>query len=199
MPFHIGTASIYRPGHICDLAADESFIPGLADAERDVGLAFGQIKSPVADHEFDPKTEITCMKSVDEWRPPKASCHARSAGYANGAREALVTRGKVTFEGCHRCLNILSSGPQFPSELGQSIAAEMTLNQPTTEMPLKLCNATLHRGLVDAESLGSCLHAARARERQKMLEIVPCKRRHGLSMQFCGPLSQSFDCPVSLP
>ena len=38
---------------------------------------------------------------------------------------------------------------------------------------LKLGNATLHRGLIDAESLGSCLHAARARERQEMPEIVP--------------------------
>src|SRR5262245_26643589 len=179
MPFHIGTASIYRPGHIRDLAADESFLPGLADAEGDVGFAFGQIKSPVADHEFDPKTGITCMKSVDKWRPPEASGHARSAGYADGAREALVTRDEVTFEGCHRCLNILGGGLQFSSELGQSIAAEMALNQPTTEMPLKLCNATLHRGLIDAESLGSCLHAARAGERQKMLEIVPCKRGHG--------------------
>src|SRR5262245_41922867 len=70
MRFQLRMASIYRPGPICDLAADESFIPGLADAERDVGLTFGQIKSPVADHEFDPKTAITCVKSVDEWRPP---------------------------------------------------------------------------------------------------------------------------------
>src|SRR5262245_10850753 len=102
MPFHIGTASIYRPRHIRDLAADESFIPGLADTECDIGLAFGQIKSPVADHEFGPKPGITCMKSVDQWRPPEASCHARAAGYANAAREALVTCGEATFEGCHR-------------------------------------------------------------------------------------------------
>jgi len=75
MPIDIGTASIYGPGHICDLAADETFIPGLADADRDVGLAFGQIKRPVADHEFDPKTGKTCMKGVNEWCPLEAVRH----------------------------------------------------------------------------------------------------------------------------
>lgn len=75
----------------------------------------------------------------------------------------------------------------------------MALDQPAADMLLELGNATLDRGLIDAERLGGGLHAARACERQKMPEIVPRKRAHGLSLQFCRPLSQSFDCPMSLP
>ena len=187
MPFHIGTAGIYRPGRISDLAADEGFIPGLAEADGDVGLAFGQIKMPVADHELDPQTRITCMKGVDEWCPSEAIRHARSAGQANSAREAFVARGEVTFEGRHRCLHTLGSGPQFLSKLGQSIAAEMAFYQPATDMPLELCNATLHRGLIDAESLRSCLHAARARERQEVPEIIPSKVLIAAVCNFANP------------
>ena len=154
---------------------------------------------PVADHELDPQTRIACMKGVDERRPSETSRHARSAGHANGAREAFVARGEVTFECRHRCLDTLGGGPQFFSECGQSIAAEMPFDEAVAHTLLELCNATLHGGLIDAKRLGSCLHAARARERQEMPEIVPCKRAHGLSMQFCEPIPQSFDCPDSLP
>ena len=133
MPLHIPTAGIYRPGRLSDFATDESFVPGFAKADRDVGLAFGQIKVPVADHELEPQTRIACMKGVDEWCPSETIRHARSAGQANGASEAFVTRAEVTFEGCHRCLHTLDSGPQFFSELGQSITAEMALNQPATD------------------------------------------------------------------
>jgi hypothetical protein len=52
----------------------------------------------------------------------------------------------------------------------------------------------LHSGLIDAKGLGSCLHTASARERREIPEIVPCKFGYGLSMQFCEPNSQSFDC-----
>ena len=69
IPFHIGTAGIDRPGRISDLAADEGFVLGLAEADRDVGLPFGQIKNPVADYQLDPQTRIACMKGIDEWRP----------------------------------------------------------------------------------------------------------------------------------
>ncbi len=44
IPFQVVTAGIDRPGHIHDLAPNESFIPGFAitdrDADRDVSLAF---------------------------------------------------------------------------------------------------------------------------------------------------------------
>ena len=175
MPFHIATAGIYRPGRISDLASDEGFVPGLAEADRDVGLAFGQIKMPVADHKLDPQARIACMKGVDEWCPSEASRHARSAGHANSAGETLVARGEMTLEGRHRCLDAFGSGSQFLPKCRQSIAAEVAFDQAVAHALLKLGNATLHRGLIDAESLGSCLHAARARERQEMPEIVPCE------------------------
>ena len=136
------------------------------------------------------------MEGVDEWRPSEASRDAGSAGHPNGPGEALITRSEVTLEGIHRCLDPLGSGSQFLSERRQSIASKVPFDQAVAHALLKLCNATLHRGLIDAENLGSCLHAARARERQEMPEIVPCKRGHGRSMQFCEPNSQSFDCPA---
>ena len=139
------------------------------------------------------------MKGVDEWRPSEASRHARSAGHANGAREAFVACGEMTLECRHRCLDAFGSGSQFLAKRRQSIAAKVAFDQSVAHALLKLGDATLHRGLIDAESLGSCLHAARARERQEMPEIVPCERAHGRSMQFCEPISQSFDCPTSLP
>src|SRR5262245_7557241 len=95
-PVHIDAASTYRPGHTCDLAADERFIPGIADAESDVGLALGQIKTSVAHHELAPQTRMACMKGVDERCPSEASCHARSAGHTNS--KAVVTRCEVTFK-----------------------------------------------------------------------------------------------------
>jgi hypothetical protein len=65
----------------------------------------------------------------------------------------------------------------------QSIAVEGAFYQAATHALLKLGNAALHRGLIDAEGLGSCLHAARAREREEMPEIVPYEGAHGRSMQ----------------
>lgn len=153
MLFHISTAGIHGPGHVRDLAADESFIPGFADAERDVGLALRQVECPVADRELHPKTRVPRVKGVDKRAPPEAIRHARSTRQANRAGEARIAGGAATRESCHRCLHILGGGPQ----------------------------------------------AARARERQEIPEIVPCKRAHGSSMQFCGRLSQSCDCPRRPP
>ena len=116
MPFHVGTAAIQSPGHINDLAADEGFIPRLADADRDVGLPFGQVENPVADHQLDPQTRMAGMKGVDERCPSEASRHARSAGHPNGARETFVTRGEVTLECRHRCLDALRRRAQFLSK-----------------------------------------------------------------------------------
>ena len=48
MPFHVSAAGIYSPTRISDFAADEGLIPRLAEADRDIGLPFGQIKKPVA-------------------------------------------------------------------------------------------------------------------------------------------------------
>src|SRR6185437_4812938 len=76
MPLHIGAAGVHGPRHICDLAADEGFIPGLADAERYVGLAFGQIKGAIADQQFNPETGITLMEGVDKRCPPETIRHA---------------------------------------------------------------------------------------------------------------------------
>ena len=129
----------------------------------------------------------------------RRSRQARSAGQANGACETFVTRGKVTLECRHRCLDAFGSRSQFLAKCRQTIASKVAFDQSAAHALLKLCNATLHRGLIDAESLCGSLHAARARERQEIPEIVPCKRAHGRSMQFCEPISQSFDCPASLP
>jgi len=63
----------------------------------------------------------------------------------------------VTFKGSHRCPNVVGSGPQFFSELGQSITAEMALNQPATDMPIKFCDPALNGRLIDAQRLRSCL------------------------------------------
>ena len=146
----------------------------------------------VADHELDPQTRITCMKGVDEWCPPEAICHARSAGQANSACETFVARGEATFEGRHRCLHTLGSGPQFVSELGQSITTEMALYQPAADMPLKLCDATLNGRLIDAQRLRCCLHAACARKRQEVPEVIPSEV-HSCNMQLCEPHLQSCD------
>jgi hypothetical protein len=63
----------------------------------------------------------------------------------------------------------------------------------TVDPLLKLCKATLDRGLVDAERLRRRLHAARTSESQEVSEVVPFQ--HPRSMQLCEPNSQSFDCP----
>jgi hypothetical protein len=198
VPFYIGTAGVYRPGRITNLAADQGFIDRFAETDRNLGFAFGQIKMTVADHELDAQTRITCMKGVDEWCPPEAICHARSAGQANSARETFVARGEATFEGRHRCLHTLGSGPQFLAELGQSITAEMAFYQPAADMPLKLCDATLNGRLIDAQRLRCCLHAACARKRQEVPEVIPSKV-HSCSMQLCEPSLQSCDWRGACP
>jgi len=101
----------------------------------------------------------------------------------------------VTLEGGHRCLHVLDSGAHFLAERRQSVAAEVEFYQTVTHALLKLGNAALYRGLIDAKRLGCRLHAARARERQEMPQIFPCECAHGCSTQFCGQFLQSFDCP----
>src|SRR6476659_4853386 len=135
------------------------------------------------------------MKGVDERCPSEASRHARSAGHANGASEAFVTRSKIALECRHRCFDALGSRSQLLTKCRQTIASKLSFDQAAAHTLLEVCNATLHRGLIDAESLCSRLHAARARERQEMPQIVPSKRPPGRSMQFCEPIPQSFDCP----
>src|SRR5262249_8248336 len=137
------------------------------------------------------------MKCVDERRLSEARCQARSAGHPNGAGEALVARSKVALEGGHCCLHALGSGSQFLSKFSQSIAAKVALDEAVAHILLEVCNSPLHGGLIDTERLCGCLHAARARERQKMPQIVPCKASHEDSMQFCEANSQSFDCPAA--
>ena len=136
VPFCVGATGVYRPGRITNLAPDHGFIHRLAETDRNLGLTLGQIKLTVADHELDPQTSITCMKGVDDRCPSEAICHVRSAGQANSAYETFVARGEATFEGRHRCLHTLGSGPQFVCEFGQPVTAEMALYQPAADTPL---------------------------------------------------------------
>jgi hypothetical protein len=109
-----------------------------ARANRDVGLAFGQIEEPVADHQFDPQAGMERVKRVDERYPPEAICQDRSAGYANGAGETLVGRREMALERRHRRFDALGRGPQFLSKLGQSVAREVALDQPAAEALLPM-------------------------------------------------------------
>jgi hypothetical protein len=120
---------------------------------------------PVANHKLDPQARMACMKGIDEWCPSEASRHARSARHPNSPGEALIARGEMALEESHRCLDAFGSGSQFLPKCRQSIAAEVAFYQAVTYALLKLGNAALHRRLIDAEGLGSCLHAASVRER----------------------------------
>ncbi len=85
------------------------------------------------------------MKGVDEWRPSEASRDARSAGQANSAREAFVTRSNIALECRHRCLDAFGSRSQFLAKCRQAIASNVAFDQSAAHAVLKLCNATLHR------------------------------------------------------
>ena len=75
-----GDIPTYSAGRIGDLAADQSFVTGLAEADRDVRLSFGQIKEAIADHQLDPQSGKACMKGIDQWRSLENIRQARSAG-----------------------------------------------------------------------------------------------------------------------
>jgi hypothetical protein len=118
MTFYISATRVHCPRRVRDLAADEGFILWLAGADRDVGLAFGQIEKPVADHQLNPQAGMERVKGVDEGCPLEAARQHRSAGHANGAGETFVACGEVALEGRHRCLDALGGGSQFLSKLG---------------------------------------------------------------------------------
>ena len=85
------------------------------------------------------------MKGVDERRPPEASRDARSAGQANSAREAFVTRSKIALECRHSRLDAFGSRPHFLAKCRQTIASKVAFDQSAAHALLKLRNATLHR------------------------------------------------------
>ena len=62
----IRTTGVYSPARRRERAADEGFVPGFADSNRNVSLSFGQIEKLVAQHEFEPKAGVACVKGVDE-------------------------------------------------------------------------------------------------------------------------------------
>lgn|SRR5690349_12623087 len=133
------------------------------------------------------------LKGADEWSPLETTRHARAARQENGSREAFVASREMAPEGCHRFLDTLGGRFQFVSKSCQSIAAEVPFDELVAHTFFELRNATLDRGLIYAKNLCGGLHAAHARERQEISEVIPRERPHRGSMQFCDPLSQSFD------
>jgi hypothetical protein len=138
MTFQVAMTRIDRPRCLRDLASNQRLVARFAGADCEIGLAFGQIKKPVADHELDPQAGMTRVKLVYEIRSPQAICQDRSACDTNGAGKVFIGCGELTLESRHRGLDSLSGGPQFPPELGESVRREVSLNQPTPKPLLKL-------------------------------------------------------------
>src|SRR6185503_8520573 len=122
---HVRTAGIDSPGHISDLAANEGFIPRLAESDRDIGFPFRQVEKAFGDYQLDPQSRIASVKGIDERRLPEASRPARSAGHANDASQTFVTRGEVTLECRDRRFHALGGGSQLFSKGSQSIAGKV--------------------------------------------------------------------------
>ena len=166
--FHVSPTRIHRPRRLADLTADKGFILRLSSTYREVCLAFGQIEVPVTDQQLNSNTGMACVKAVNEGCPLEALCQDRSAGHPNGAGEAPIARCEAALEGRHRRLDLLCGRPKFVPKLGQAITGEVSLNQPVADLLLKLCDAPLHRGLINAQGLSRCLHTACAGERKKV-------------------------------
>jgi hypothetical protein len=133
------------------------------------------------------------VKEIDEGRPLGAIRQDRSASYANGPGKTFVARGEAALESRDRRLYGFGRGAQFSAKLAEPITAKMAFHQLPAEALLKLSNATLDGGLVDAQRLRCRLHAVRASEGQEVPQVVPFQ--HPRSMQLCEANSQSFDCP----
>jgi hypothetical protein len=72
MTLQVAMTRIDRPRCVRDLAPNQRLVAWFAGAYCNIGLAFGQIKKPVADHELDLQAGMARVKIVYEIRSPQA-------------------------------------------------------------------------------------------------------------------------------
>jgi hypothetical protein len=95
--------------------------------------------------------------------------------------------GQLLLELRHRGLDTLGMGQQRLAELGQAVAAGLTLHQRQAEALFQLRQSPLHGRLVQPQGAARRQRAAVACHGQQMPEIVPVEVLGG--MRHCGSRS----------
>ena len=142
------------------------------------------------------------VKHVDQLAASQPSGQDHAGGDANGAGKPVVARVKRTLESQCRRLDLFGGGQQILSHRGQPVCAIMPHHQPPAKPAFEFGDATLHGRLVDAKRLGRPEHAARARECQEILQVVPRKHDPACNLASAfrnlaaarNALSPSYSC-----
>src|SRR5688572_29733742 len=113
------------------------------------------------------------VEAFEQSRLCKPSDDRLGAGEPHDPELAALDGGALLIERLHGMLDALGVRKHLQAELGQAVAAGMTLHQLAADLLFQFDESALHRGLARFQSLRGSQSAAVPRDGEEVAEVIP--------------------------